>query len=89
MPQFCRYALAYTVVPLLTCELQEFVSLWNSHRIHPSAYSGSPSGIPDDLYQMALEFGELLGSGWSYSLTSNGNLLYTGTRDYKQDIDNM
>ena len=48
----CRYALAFVVVPIHSKELEDFVNDWNSHGIRPVMGAVSPSGIPDDLYQM-------------------------------------
>ncbi len=47
-----REILRFTIGDLLENELKEFVHYWNTHRIRKNNQSLSPSGIPDELYDM-------------------------------------
>ena len=49
--------MAYILVPIMEKEIAEFQTLWNTHKIRLNRKSGTPHGIPDDLYLMASEFG--------------------------------
>ena len=51
--------MAYAFFPALKHELEEFVALWNSHTIRKTRLAASPSGRPDDLYDMPELFGEI------------------------------
>lgn len=58
--EFYRKCLAYILVPLLEKEILEFQTLWNTHPIRRNKKSGTPHGIPDDLYLMPSEFGKVM-----------------------------
>lgn len=53
-----RWTLAYTVSDLLQHEVDEFVKHWNTHTIHQSC-ADCIGGIPDDLYDMPQNYGQL------------------------------
>ena len=54
---YYRKLLAFTMGDLLKKEIDEFVVHWNSHRIRHSSTASSPGGIPNDLYDMPMEYG--------------------------------
>ena len=49
--------MVFAFLPVLMRELEEFVSLWNSHHIRPTRLAACPSGRPDDMYDMPQLFG--------------------------------
>lgn len=55
-----RKCLAFVSVPLLTKDLVEFVSQWNTHPIRRNHLADCPGGIPVDIYEMPVEFGKVL-----------------------------
>ena len=46
----CRYCIAYVYGPLLRRDLEEFVLMWNTHRMRHNRNAYCPPGVPDDLY---------------------------------------
>ena len=52
-----RKCLAVVFIPIIERELREFVRYWNSHRIRNSRRGNCIGGIPDDLFQMPLHYG--------------------------------
>lgn len=50
--ELCRKCIAFAFATLLQRDLDEFVMHWNSHRIRKSNLAESPSGVPNDLYDM-------------------------------------
>ena len=52
-------AWCFAHLPVLTRDLNEYVSIWNSHHIRPVRLAGCPSGRPDDMFDMPEEFGEI------------------------------
>ena len=58
-----RKCLAFVLGPILAREIEEFKTLWNTHRIRHNKHSGTPHGIPNDLY--------LLPSSGNYNNKSN------------------
>lgn len=54
-----RNCLVFAHLPVLTRDLNEYVSIWNSHHIRPVRLAGCPSGRPDDMFDMPEEFGEI------------------------------
>lgn len=54
-----RKCLAVVFTPLIKRELDEFVSLWNEHKIRQST-GDCLGGIPNDMYQMPQHYGILL-----------------------------
>ncbi len=53
-----RQLLAFTIGKMLQEELSEFVHFWNTHRIRKNKLTLTPSGIPNDLYDMPELFGK-------------------------------
>ena len=67
----CRRCLAFVCAKLLQTELDKFVSHWNSHLIRPNRNADSPSGYPDDMYDMPETFGQ-------YNFITINNYNYIG-----------
>ena len=47
-----RYTSGFVFGSLLQKDLEAFVADWNNHRIRPNGNSASPSGTPNDMYDM-------------------------------------
>lgn len=54
---FCRRCLAFACAEVLQEELNSFLVHWNGHKIRPSRNADSPSGYPDDMYDMPEFYG--------------------------------
>ena len=52
-----KFALAYTIVGIISRELDEFKNYWNSHKIRRNRKASLPSGIPQNLYAMPHLYG--------------------------------
>ena len=52
--------MVFAFLLVVTKDLNQFVSFWNSHHIRPVWLASCPSGRPDDMFDMPQEFGEIL-----------------------------
>ena len=52
-----RWCIAYTMAHVIESELNDFVRHWNSHQLRANRLTGTPSAIPDDLYEMPRLYG--------------------------------
>lgn len=50
--------MAVVFLPIVERELREFVQYWNTHRIRPSRNGNCIGGIPEDLFDMPLHYGQ-------------------------------
>src|SRR5690349_16062803 len=46
----CRDILWYVFAPLIQSALNDWVKLWNSHRMRKSRYAACPGGVPQNLF---------------------------------------
>ena len=56
---YSQYCLIFASLPCLRQELNDFVIYWNSHLIRKNKLTQSPSGVPNEMYEVPSLYGML------------------------------
>ena len=71
--------LAFVMIPMLQRELEDFRTVWNTHRIRAQKDTYMADGVPNHIFQFPERYG-LKACGWQFSVFSTEMLLLLPTQ---------